>query len=166
LDSDDELAPGIIEADYDKAMETGADIVEHRAIVYPHSGPVFTWTWMRPRFSVARNRRVVMDYLAGRLNWMLTLKMVRRSLYLRGLELLGADAKTAPIVSAEDRLHCAAIFRLVHLYVATSMIGYIIHDSHTRVSTYRGRHEGLVCHYIAKYIYRRREMARCFPPFP
>jgi hypothetical protein len=130
LDADDELAPGIVAAVYAKAMETGADIIEHRARVYQIGGETFLWTWLRPGFARAGNRRVVNDYFHGHLNWMLTLKMIRCSLSVRPLTLLGDDAKTAPITIAEDRLHCAAILRLVELYVVTSEIGYIIYDSH------------------------------------
>lgn len=124
LDSDDELTWYIAEMDYKAAIENNADIVEHLLNWITMKGRVKPFIWKEPRFDVMGNDQIVTEFWNGDLNWNLPRKMIRRSVYLKALDLLG-NATTKRIGWSEDRMHCGAIYKLAKKFVFVRKLGYI-----------------------------------------
>jgi glycosyltransferase involved in cell wall biosynthesis len=124
LDSDDELVNRTAEVDYLAAVTTGADIVEHR-VQMVKDNKTMPFTALNAPFAVADGQKLMTAFAKGRMNWTLWRKLIRRVLYLKALEKMGAAACALKVRLCDDRLQCGAIFTVVRKFVFIDYVGYI-----------------------------------------
>lgn len=159
LDSDDELTPTAAEVDYNAAIEQKADIIEHKSWKVV-DGLWGEWRWKRPKFSQAGPDLVQQHFLVYKINWNLPRKLISRKLWLRALDLLGPDACQSPIQWGEDRMHAAAIYKLLTKYGTVDNFGYIYYalrsDSSSKMKMQVIYDESKIVECVVERIYGKR----------
>jgi glycosyltransferase involved in cell wall biosynthesis len=126
LDSDDALANRTLELDLQAATSYGADIVHHRAFRVRANGQMMIF-W-ETRLGRTSNDTLVRLFRQGCINWNLWTKFISRRLYLSALRLLGHAAHRLVNAWGQDKLHCAALFRLVRLLVDVDYFAYFYYE--------------------------------------
>jgi hypothetical protein len=137
LDCDDELRNRTVELDFETAIKRQANIVEHRAIMIKPNGKVSPWFWPA-RITEVDNVTLVRSFLRGALNWQLWLRFIERTVYIRGIELIG-NRLLMQSGRAVDKLHCGAMFPFVKKFVTLEYIGYVYYAMLPEASYYRSR---------------------------
>lgn len=161
LDSDDELAPLTMEIDYNATVEHGADVVEHLCDQITPDGKREPWLSKYPRFKEANSKTVLKYFWRGKMNWNLARKMVSRELYMRCLDEMGLEVRTANISWAEDKMHCSLIFKNLKKMYVVDYVAYLYYRFLPSSSQYRHdiaeqwRQEGIVDGYIRNWFKRR-----------
>jgi glycosyltransferase involved in cell wall biosynthesis len=125
LDSDDELCNQTAEIDLANAMVHSADMVEHRAVQYSDAKGFEPWVFRRPLFTNGTNVTLANAFLRSAINWNLWLKMIKRSVYIKAMTLVGPAVCREPLQITVDRLHLGVVYRFVSRYIAIEFVGYI-----------------------------------------
>lgn len=122
-DADDRVAPEAAESDYNLAIQTGADIVEHiEEYIRGKRHSIFPWN--PPNFTVAYTDTIVKEFLANRLNWNLHRKIIRRTVFLRAIDIIEEDLPDKFLVISEDLLLFGPIYMLTKKMVVNPRILY------------------------------------------
>jgi glycosyltransferase involved in cell wall biosynthesis len=150
LDCDDELRNRTAELDLQTAIERGANIVEHRAIMIAPDGAVSPFFWPA-RLQEADNVTLVRYFLRGALNWQLWLRLIERVVYIRGIELIG-DRMLLQFGRAVDKLHCGAMFPFVRKFVTLEYIGYVYYTMLPESSYFRSRNRSAEYNLVGQII--------------
>jgi glycosyltransferase involved in cell wall biosynthesis len=124
LDSDDELTNRTAEIDYRAAVTADSDIVEHR-ITIVENDTVKPYNTLNAPFRVANRKTLMKSFAAGRMNWTLWRKLIRRLMYLEAVAKMGEEACALKLRLCDDRLHCGMIFTVVTKFVSIDYVGYI-----------------------------------------
>ncbi|OHT13761.1 hypothetical protein TRFO_43261 [Tritrichomonas foetus] len=124
LDPDDTLYYITAEKDYDTAISTGSDIVEHQMVRSYPSGKIGKFSWKSPKFSVADSHIMRTEFLLGRLNWNLPRKIVRREVFLQAIDLVGEKYQHMKLTYGEDKLMMGGIYLVARKMVVLYYVGY------------------------------------------
>lgn len=124
LDSDDELVPNTAEVAYTEAITNSADVVEYDAFWRENNGPVRPWIGTILKWQTMDNNLLLSQFPVGGVDYTIWRKMVRRATWLKGIAAMG-ESVNWPLTVAEDRLHCAGIFKETQKLRYIRFPGYI-----------------------------------------
>jgi glycosyltransferase involved in cell wall biosynthesis len=124
LDADDELIANATAFMYCVAEQHQASVVEFDSLAVGHNH-TYHFTFMPPEKKHMDANELTALVFAQKLNWQLWRKLIRRSVYLKALRMLGKESLSRRIIMGEDRLHCALIYLFSDRYVYVKKYGYI-----------------------------------------
>lgn len=122
-DPDDLLTPTAIEYNYNLAIKLNADIIDYRIIA--KSATKIKHNYCPCRHNYSNNNGILERLKTFRINWNLCKKLIRRSIYLKAIQLIIPFVENKRIIAAEDLLHCGAIFFFVNKFICSNHLTYI-----------------------------------------
>lgn len=122
-DPDDLLTPTAIEFNYKLAFELNADIIDYR--IKAKSPAKIKHNYCPCRHNYSSNTGILERLKTYSINWNLCKKLIRRSIYLKAIDLIFPFVENKRIIAAEDLLHCGAIFFFVNKFICSKHLTYI-----------------------------------------
>lgn len=124
LDPDDQLFNDAIEKSYKSIVEFDADVLEFSLLVQYNS----TNKTEKCKNSYNSNTvifRRLLKLNPHKVNWNVCKKIIKRSVYLKAVELILPFIKNKMILIGEDLIHTAAIFTFMKKFICSQNLAYI-----------------------------------------
>jgi glycosyltransferase involved in cell wall biosynthesis len=124
LDADDTLLPYIAEDCVTAALAHDVDMVEFQALSVVQ-GAVRLFSYELPPCIEGNGRALATLFARKELNWNLWKRLIRRSLYLKTVNLLPNRVRERRLIYAEDKLHFGLILLFLNKFYFLREVGYV-----------------------------------------
>jgi glycosyltransferase involved in cell wall biosynthesis len=125
LDPDDVLMPYAAEDSFHCALLNQADVVEFEALQVERSF-VQLFAFLLPVSIIASDGFTVASmFSVQELNWNLWKRLIRRSVYLQGINALPEDLRNQRVLYAEDKLQFGMLLLYTRTYYYLRELGYV-----------------------------------------
>jgi glycosyltransferase involved in cell wall biosynthesis len=124
LDPDDEMFPFIAEDALHTALLYGVDVVEFH-VMEVLEGQAKQFSFLNPRALHADRALVSKWFSEQQLNWNIWKRLIRRTVYMKALNLLTPRIRGKRIIYAEDKLHIGLVFLVANGLVFLKEPGYV-----------------------------------------
>jgi glycosyltransferase involved in cell wall biosynthesis len=124
LDPDDEIFPYIAEDAVHLALLHRVDVVEFHVMEVVR-GCAKQFSFMNPPAARGGGAQLARWFSGQQLNWNIWKRLIRRSVYMRALNILTPRIRSKRIIYAEDKLHAGLVFLVANGFVFLKEPGYV-----------------------------------------
>jgi glycosyltransferase involved in cell wall biosynthesis len=151
LDPDDELYPFIAEDAVHFALLHGVDIVEFHALEVV-GGRAHQFDFLNPPSLRGDGDCLARMFSGQAINWNLWKRLIRRTVYLRAINILTPRIRSKRIIYAEDKLHIGLICLVANGFYFLKEPGYIYYRDNPDNSESGAQQTSLECLRQLRYV--------------
>ena len=130
LDSDDYIYPSLLNDLYNANLEDQHDIICFDAIMYVNKSYHPIWNFRLPRKRHFNRTELLYEIRSNQIGWNLIFLSIRRTIYMKAIELFKPFLTSDRICVMEDRLHAHVAFLYCNSFYYLHKVEYIYYRDH------------------------------------